>query len=155
MADDAAVQLEQGGVRLYFRRDQEDGITAPDLSKTCTYAEHIVHARGKRSQYTSVSLDPQRITRFGPRLYRADREQIGKDSHELVEHEVLLTELRSAARGQCREERARALQAIRYASSAREGLVAWTFDTSGVERKDLINWAWTKVQLYFRKVTRS
>jgi hypothetical protein len=44
-------------IRAYFRRDQRDGVGPPDLSKVCTYAEHIVHARGKRTQFTSVSLN--------------------------------------------------------------------------------------------------
>ena len=30
----------------YFRRDQRNGISPPDLTKDSTYAEHIVHARG-------------------------------------------------------------------------------------------------------------
>ena len=63
----------------YFRRDQADGVTAPDLSKDCSYAEHIVRARGKRTQLTSVSLDPQKINDFGPALYRALRPDIDGD----------------------------------------------------------------------------
>lgn len=51
--------------REYFRRDQGDEISPPDLSKECSFAEHIVHARGKRTQYTSVSLDLAKIKDFG------------------------------------------------------------------------------------------
>jgi hypothetical protein len=43
----------------YFRRDQAVGVAAPDLLKDCSYAEHIVHARGKRTQLTGISLDPK------------------------------------------------------------------------------------------------
>jgi hypothetical protein len=35
----------------YYRKDQSSGITAPNLAKCCSYAEHIVSARGKRDQY--------------------------------------------------------------------------------------------------------
>ena len=52
----------------YFRQDKETGFTAPDLSKNCTDAEHIVRARGKRTQLTSVSLAPTKIHDFGPKL---------------------------------------------------------------------------------------
>jgi len=38
----------------YFRQDQSDGISPPDLTKNTTFAEHIVRARGKRTKYTSV-----------------------------------------------------------------------------------------------------
>lgn len=136
----------------YYRRDQKDGITPPDLSKTCTYAEHIVHARGKRTQYTSVSLDAQKIAKFGPSLYELECEFVEKDQHGLIEHQRLMTELQRVAKQCEKEERARALQAIRYARSALEGLVDWKFDTSGVERKELITWTWRKIQPYFRKL---
>ena len=59
--------------REYFRRDQSDGISPPDPSKVCTFAEHIVRARGKRTNYTSVSLDPSKIRDFGDALYRLKR----------------------------------------------------------------------------------
>lgn len=33
-----------------FRRDQSDGISASNLADESSYAEHIVHARGKRTR---------------------------------------------------------------------------------------------------------
>lgn len=139
--------------RPYFRRDQKDGISPPDLSKECTFAEHIVHARGKRSQLTSVSLDLARIRDFGDTDYRLVREALCADSHALVEHEALIEELRRVAREEEKSERLRAAQALRYATRRSEGLVRWSFDTSGVARKDLITWAWKKVQAYFTRVS--
>jgi len=59
------VPSQSVSTRPYFRRDQRDGISPPDLSKVCTYAEHIVHARGKRTQFTSISLDLAKIRDFG------------------------------------------------------------------------------------------
>ena len=81
----------------YFRQDQEKGVTAPDLSKDCTYAEHIVRARGKRTQLTSVSLDPTKIHEFGPKLYQVLLHVIDQDQHTIVEHAELLASLRVVA----------------------------------------------------------
>jgi hypothetical protein len=108
--------------RPYFRRDQRDGISPPDLSKICTYAEHIVHARDKRTQYTSVSLDLAKIRDSGDTSYRLKREDAEIDGHAVVEHELLLAELHRVAKEQQKAERQRAIQAIRYARQRMEGL---------------------------------
>src|SRR5436190_20886604 len=108
--------LGAGSHREYFRRDQRDGISPPDLSKDCTFAEHIVHARGKRTQFTSVSLDLTKIKDFGDTDYRLEREPTARDGHTLVEHEALLAELRRVVREEEKAERLRAAQALRYAS---------------------------------------
>lgn len=128
------------------------GIMAPDLSKDCTYAEHIVRARGKRTQLTSVSLTPTKIHDFGPVLYRVLCQEIAQDQHTIVEHSELLSHLRNSAESSRREERARAILAHRYAKRRLEGLVKWNFSIEGVDRKDLITWAFRNVQKYFRKV---
>lgn len=133
----------------YFRRDQADGITAPDLSKDCSFAEHIVRARGKCTQLTSLSLDPTKIADFGPVLYRALRIEIDRDDHAVVEHAELMNQLRAAAASSEKAERARALQAQRYAKRRQEGLLKWNFSLDGVDRKDLIIWAFRNVQKYF------
>jgi len=132
----------------YFRRDQADGITGPDFSKDSTYAEHIVRARGKRTQLTSVSLDPLKIKDFGPALYRVLRPKLDND-HTLVEHGPLMQELRRVAASSSKEDRARALQALRYAERRQEGLISWNFSLQGVQRKELIPWAMGKIQQYF------
>jgi hypothetical protein len=118
----------------------------------CTFAEHIVHAKGKRTQFTSVSLDLTRIKDFGDTSYRLKREETERDRHEVVEHEALLAELQRVAKEEEKAERQRAIQALRYARERKEGLVRWKFDTTGVDRKDLINWAYGRVQGYFAKV---
>ena len=135
----------------YFRRDQADGVTAPDLSKDCSYAEHIVRARGKRTQLTSVSLDPQKINDFGPALYRALRPDIDGDGHAIIEHSELLQHLRVSAELNEKEERVRALQAQRYAKRRKEGLVKWNFSFGGIDRKNLTSWAFQNIQKYFRR----
>jgi hypothetical protein len=135
----------------YFRRDQADGVTAPDLSKDCSYAEHVVRARGKRTQLTSVSLDSKKLSDFGPVLYRVLRPDIDGDGHAIVEHAELMQQLRATAESSVKEERVRALQAQRYARRRQEGLVRWNFSLGGIERKDLITWAFRNVQKYFNK----
>jgi hypothetical protein len=48
-----------------------------------------------------------------------------------------------------KEERLKAIHALRYARMRREGLVDWQFDISRVERKELISWAHRQIQKYF------
>jgi hypothetical protein len=139
-------------IREYFRRDQRDGISPPDLSKECTFAEHIVHSRDKRTRFTSVSLDLAKIRDFGDTDYRLERQKLLDDRHELVEHEALIDELQRVIREGEKAERSRALQALRYATRRKEGLVNWSFDLSRVARKDLLTWAKARVQPYFIRI---
>lgn len=143
--------LKGASVSDYFRGDNSAGITAPDLSKTVEYADHIVKARGKRTQLTSVSLEPGKIHDFGDQLYKLKREEAAGNGHGLVEHDALLAHLTAQARGTDKDSKLKAIQALRYAKKRLEGLVDWAFDTSGVERKNLITWAGSKVQAYFEK----
>ncbi len=136
-------------VRPYFRRDQKDGVSPPDLSKDCSYADHIVHARGKRTKFTSLPLDLAKCRDFGECTYRLLREPAEADKHKIVEHEHLLTELQqTASRGE-KDERLKAIHALRYARMRKEGLVDWQFDISRVERKEVISWAHRQIQKYF------
>ncbi len=136
----------------YFRRDQSGGITAPDLSKLCSPAEHIVRARGKRTKYTSVSLERNKIDDFGPALYQVLRDKIAEERHSIIEHGALMTTLREVARTSDKADRIRAIQAQRYAKRRSEGLVDWAFDISRIPQKDLITWAFGQVQRFFREV---
>ncbi|MCU1294171.1 MAG: hypothetical protein JWP08_3021 [Bryobacterales bacterium] len=137
--------------RDYFRGDQDSGITAPDLLKVVTFAEHVVRARGKRTAFTSVSLDRQSIKRFGECFYVLLREVLAGDNHGLVEHTHLMRELQRTANDGEKAERLLALRALQYARRRNEGLVSWAFNHSSIERKDLINWAQAQVQKYFKK----
>lgn len=136
----------------YYRGDKADGITPPDLSKSVSMADHIVKARGKKSQYTSVSREPGKIRDFGEQVWRLERERLRTEGHMLVKHEELLTALRQQVVATDKAERQKALQAIRYAKMRLEGLVDWQFSTSGVDRKDLIVWAAEKVRPFFARV---
>jgi hypothetical protein len=139
-------------IREYFRRDQYDGISPPDLSKECTFAEHIVHARGKRTQLTSVSFDLNKIKDFGEADYRLEQRETIDAGHQLIEHDTLVSELKCVVRDGEKADRLRAVQAIRYATRRKEGIVSWRFDISRVARKDLIAWAYARVQSFFTRL---
>jgi hypothetical protein len=136
----------------YYRRDRSEGLTPPDLGKTCSYAEHIVRARGRRTQFTSVSLDPKKIRDFGDSLYKAKRPDLEADQHAILGHHHLIQSLQATVQAESKADRARAIQALRYARSRAEGLILWRFNTSGIEAKNLVNWAFDKIQKYFAKV---
>lgn len=135
----------------YFRGDQENGITAPDLSKSVEYADHIVKARGKRTQFTSVSKDPVKIRDFGEQIYKLKQQELKADDHQLVDHEGLMDALRKQARESSKGAKIKAVQALRYAKARMEGLVDWEFNIDGVDRKSLLTWAAGRVSQYFAK----
>jgi hypothetical protein len=136
----------------YFRGDQDAGISAPNLLKPCDYADHIVNARGKKTAFTSVSIDRQAITIFGERHYVLLQEELIANGHGLIEHEALIGDLRNAAANGEKEQRTKAIAALRYARKRKEGLVNWAFDISRVPPKDIITWAFRQVQPFFKKV---
>lgn len=138
-------------VKPYYRRDQKDGVSPPDLSKVCSYADHIVHARGKRTKFTSLTLDIARCRDFGECTYKLIRELAEADKHQIVEHERLLAELQQTASQGEKDERLKAVHALRYARMRKEGLVDWQFDISRVEQKELITWAHRQIQKYFAR----
>jgi hypothetical protein len=135
----------------YYRGDQRTGITAPDLARQCEFSDHIVRARGKRTPYTSVSLERHAIERFGECDYLLLRHLLNRDKHALVDHAELIRELRLAIRERKKADRLTTIQALRYARLRKEGLIVWKFDYEGVERKELITWTYQKVQEYFQR----
>jgi hypothetical protein len=80
------------------------------------------------------------------------RGELTGGGHGLVEHVELMQQLRVAAESGAKEERVRALQAQRYAKRRLEGLVKWNFSLTGIDRKDLISWAFRNIQKYFRRI---
>ncbi|MFP4474845.1 MAG: hypothetical protein ACLFOY_04750 [Desulfatibacillaceae bacterium] len=124
-------------------------MTPPNLAVDCTYSEHVVRARGKKSRFTSISRTPERIRDFGPALYRVLREVLMRDGHGLVGNRELTDHLAKVAKNGEKAERARAIQALRYSRRRDEGLIDWRFSTEGVERKGLITWAFDAIQKYF------
>jgi hypothetical protein len=136
----------------YFRRDQADGITPPNLADDSSFAEHIVHARGKRTQLTSLSLAPAAIVKFGPQLWRLLHPKLASDGHGVVDHDTLVRTLRDEARSHPDPvAQDLAVRALKRAIPLREALVCWSFDVSRVARKDLSEWARPHVRPYFVK----
>jgi hypothetical protein len=135
--------------REWYRRDQADGITPPNLLRDCSFAEHIVRARGKRDRYTSVSFSPDSIREFGDTLWRLKRAELEAAGHLLIEPQALLDQLSRTIREDDKAERTRAVQALRYARRRKEGLVDWRFDIAGVERRRLFSWTAERVRCYF------
>ena len=135
----------------YFRGDESSGVTPPNLLKDCSYSEHVVHARGKRDKYSSVSLSPESIRIFGDTLWQLKCKECRSEGHILVEHQQLVASLQHTIKTEDKGERARAIQALRYAKLRKEGLVDWHFDFSGVERKVLDTWTTIKVRAFFSR----
>ncbi len=136
----------------YFRRDQKDGITGPNLAHRCTFAEHIVHARGKVTQYTSVTLDGQKCRDMGDATYRLLRPDVDNAGHSVVEHALLVTELERVARSEEKADRLRAVRALQYAKRRLEGLVDWKIDISSVAPKDVMERGRKEASKFFSKV---
>jgi hypothetical protein len=137
--------------RPYYRGDQASGITGPNLAKTCTFAEHICRARGKRTQYTSISLEQNKVRDFGDVIYRLKRRETDADGHDTIEHETLIQALRDAIQQSLRAERQQAILALRRAKSRKEGLIRWRFNIPS-NATDLVTWAQERVQKYFGRI---
>jgi hypothetical protein len=90
------------------------------------------------------------IERFGEVSYLLLQDKVKTDGHAIVEHEDLLSRLAVIADSEEKAMRAKAIQALRYARMRKEGLVTWSFDISSIARKDIITWAYGKVQAYFK-----
>jgi hypothetical protein len=138
----------------HYRRDQVDGISPPNLDDVSSYAEHIVHRRGKRTKFTSVSIDPSCIGRdWGDQLWRLNEPMLPPDGHVLIHHEELIAHLRHESVAGLDEARELAMRAVERARKRKEALVDWRgFELSRVERKERLAWAAIHVRPYFSKV---
>ena len=87
----------------------------------------------QRSQYSRLMLNIAKCRDFGECTYRLLREPAEADKHKIVEHEHILTELQQTASPKEKDERLKAIHALRYARMRKEGLVDWQFDISRVE----------------------
>lgn len=89
---------------------------------------------------------------FGPVLYEALTKELKSNGHRLIDHQTLINSLREAAKGGDKQDRVRAVQALRYASRRREGLVIWSLDHSLIDRKNVFEWTRSKISPYFQVV---
>ena len=135
----------------YFRRDQSDEITPPNLGNESTYAEHVVHARGKRTQYTSLSTDPASIKDFGPQLWRFHEALAAAAGHRVLDPPSLVMALRRELGSKDLRARELAARALPRATQRKEALVLWAFDTTRISRKELSEWARPHMRQYFTR----
>ncbi|MBB2165170.1 hypothetical protein HLH26_11610 [Gluconacetobacter sp. 1b LMG 1731] len=136
----------------YFRGDEKSGITAPNLANICCYVDHIVKARGRKTQYTSVSLAPNSIQIFGEVMYRLLRTQAESDGHDVVEHHNLITDIQNTIKKSVKADKIKAARALQYAQKRKEGLVVWNFKLKNLKSKWIIRYAHIRIQKYFDKV---
>jgi len=138
-------------MRDLFRRDQADAVSGPNPDDDSNYAEHVVHARGKRTHYTSVSTSKDAIRDFGEQLWRLVQPKVTDDGHVVVAHEQLLWALRALLHEGDDRTRELAARALPRSIRRREALVDWRYDVGGIERKDRISWAERYVRAYFTR----
>jgi hypothetical protein len=134
-----------------FGRDQVDTVSGPNPDDTSNYAEHVVHARGKRTRFTSVSTSRDAIRDFGNQLWKLVQPKVTDDGHVVVTHEQLLQELRDLLHGDDERASELAARALPRSIRRREALVDWRYKTDGIERKDRISWAERYVREYFTR----
>ena len=92
--------------REYFRRDQRAGIS-PLIFQRSVVSPITLCTRGKRTQYTSVSLDLARSRlRRKDRTIPIERQKAAAKGHGLIEHEAVIGELK-VARDEMQAERLR------------------------------------------------
>ena len=75
------------------------------------------------------------------------------DGHELVEHRVVDSVNSDESFAMRRKPNViRAIQALRYATRRKEGLVNWSFDITWVSRKDLSDLGQNASSTYFTRL---
>ena len=133
----------------HFRNDSPNGITPPNPDANVSHVDHITKARGKRTQFTSVSQDADSIRHFSGELYRCSRIAVQGDGHTFVEHNDLVDGIRQTILKSRREEKIKAERALQYTTRAKEALINWKFDFRRVPRKDRITRCGDQIQAYF------
>lgn len=136
-----------------FRRDQADTISGPNPDDASNYAEHVVHARGKRTRFTSVSTSKDAIRDFGEQLWKLVQPKVTDDGYVVVTHSQLLQALRVLLQGDDERARELAARALPRSIRRREALVDWQYKdkVDRIERKDRISWAEKYVRDYFTR----
>ena len=147
----ARLVLLGGALTEFFRCDQADLVTGPNLANTTSYAEHIVHARGKRTQFTSLSEDATKIREFGPQLWKLLLAVAKQNNHTILGHQDLMAALRRELDSEDDAASELALRAIPRAKKRVEALIVWNFDVPAAVKKNPINWATTQIQKFFIK----
>jgi hypothetical protein len=136
---------------IHYRKDNPNGITAPNPELERNVIFHITKCRGMKTPYTSVSEDINAINHFDGVTYRTNSDDIRTDNHIFITHANLLQELQNVIRTAKRAEKVKAERAYMLAQRAREGLIDWQFCLDSIERKNRIAFCFTQIQKYFHK----
>lgn len=136
-----------------FRKDNPNGITAPNPDGNRDIIEHITKHRGQKTPYTSVSEDRGAINHFDGVMYTAETASICTDGHDVISHSDISTQLKTTIQSTTdKRERALASRAFMLATRAREALIDWQLNASTIPRKDRITHCFSQIQKYFNKV---
>jgi hypothetical protein len=136
----------------HYRKDNPNGITAPNPDGNRNIVEHITKHRGMKTPYTSVSEDPNAIRHFSGELYKTDPDNVIADGHNFKSHSDVTDELRSIIQTSARSERILANRAFQYAKRAKEALIDWQFSLDNIRKKHRISWCYNQIQKYFQRV---
>jgi hypothetical protein len=142
-----------GKMALHYRKDNPQGVTAPNPDAEKDIVAHITKRRGHKTPYTSVSEDEKAIEHIsGGALYKTESDDVVQDSHSFITHSELLDHLRKIGMSSHKGERIKVSRALQYAFRAKEALIDWQFNLESIDRKDRIAWCSRHIQKYFRKV---
>ena len=110
-----------------------------------------MHARGKRTRYTSVSTSQNAIRDFGEQLWKLTQPKVTDAGHIVISHEELLRALRTILEADDDRQRELAARAIPRVNRRKEALVDWQFAVDRIERKDRMVWAENQVREFFTR----
>ena len=136
---------------MHYRKDNPKGITAPNPDADRDIIQHITKHRGQKTPYTSVSEDSKSIRHIQGILYKVDSQDVQDDGHGFIFHSELIDQVRSVMQSSARADRVLATRAYQLATRAREALIDWQFELSGIAKKDKITWCYNHIQKYFDK----
>ena len=136
----------------HYRKDNPNGVTAPNPDGDRDIVAHITKHRGMKTPYTSVSEDQNAIRHFSGELYKTDSDDIVAGGHVFKNHSEVVDELTSIIQTSARAERILAGRAFQYVKRAKEALIDWRFLLDNVKKKDRISWCYSHIQKYFQRV---
>lgn len=133
----------------HYRGDQDKGITAPNLGLDVTFAEHVVKARGRKSNYTSVSENRAAAQIFG-KVYTLDEIGLRNDGHQLFCSISIQKSLQDTIKSGGPQAQL-ALRAVPRVAKNSECLIKWDFKIpSKFTGGSLISWTYNTIQKYFK-----
>jgi hypothetical protein len=134
---------------VHYRKDNPNGVTAPNPDGPNDIVSHITKCRGMKTALTSVSADRDAIKHFSGELYSTESDLIVRDGHAFIDHPRLIEKLKEIILSSHKEEKIKASRALQLAMRAKEALINWQFPLDTIERKERIGWCFRQIQKYF------